>query len=346
MKNMKSIFIFFQKYVNPIRIAIIFAISCLLFSIAVLIYLMTGDIPAAGKVDFGVTFSEPFAKQLDLDWQKTYLAILDDLHVRKLRLIAYWPEIEKEKDNYTFDDLDWQIEEARRRKAEVILAMGRKTPRWPECHIPEWAKRLSEEEQQTEILALLDQIIKHYKNNHAIKYWQVENEPFFDNFGECPKLDKNFLDEEIALVKNLDTRQIILTDSGELSLWLGPVWRTTILGTTLYRVVWDKTLGHFHYPIPPVFYYKRAQLAKKLFGLEKVFVIELQAEPWGPKQIYETPITQQEKSMNPAEFKKTIEYMRQTGLKEAYLWGVEWWYWMKTAMGDPTIWNEARKLWQ
>lgn len=344
-QRVKIICRFCRRYAHPARIAILFLMACLLLSVIFLVYLMIGRAPIADKVDFGVTFSEPFAKQLGLDWQAAYLALLDDLHVRKLRLIAYWPEIEKEAGNYVFDDLDWQIKEARKRKAEVILAIGRKTPRWPECHIPEWAKGLSKDAQQEKVLALLNQIVEHYKDNPAIKYWQVENEPFFNSFGECPKLDKKFLDKEIALVKSLDARPIILTDSGELSSWLGPMRRTKILGTTLYRVVWSETLGYFRYPLPPVFYYKRARLAEELFGLEKVLVIELQAEPWGPKQIYETPITQQEQSMNLTEFKKTVEYMRQTGLEEAYLWGVEWWYWMKTTIGDPGIWNEAKKLW-
>lgn len=311
--------------------------------IAVLIiYLMTGQAPAT-EVDFGVSFSQPFAEKLGLDWQETYSAILSDLGVKKLRLVAYWPEIEPSPGEYVFDDLDWQIEQAERNNAEIILAIGRKLPRWPECHIPDWAKQLPEQHQQRRILSLLLEIVKHYQGNKTIKFWQVENEPFLRGFGECPPLDKNFLDQEIALVSKLDKRPIILTTSGELSLWFGPASRTEILGTTLYRDVWSR-LGRIRYPLTPVFYYKRAQLIKWLTGVEKVLVIELQAEPWSQKQIYETPFEEQMRSMDFDKFKNIVSFMKQTGLSQAYFWGAEWWYWLKTEEGDDSIWQEAKRI--
>ena len=184
--------------------------------------MFTGQTEPAPEVTFGVTFSQIFAEDMGLDWQKTYRAILDDLRVRKLRLVAYWQKIEPRPGQYQFEDLDWQIKEADRRDAEVILAIGRKVPRWPECHIPDWAKNLSESEQQERILLLLTEIVKHYSGNETIKAWQVENEPFLSGFGICPKFDKRFLDKEIALVRqlNFDQRPIIVTASGELSSWL------------------------------------------------------------------------------------------------------------------------------
>jgi len=78
--------------------------------------------------------------------------------------------------------------------------------------------------------------------------------------------------------------------------------------------------------------------------VKKVFVAELQAEPWNFRQIYELPAYKQLETMNPEEFAKTIEYFKQTGLEEAYLWGAEWWYWLKTSEGDERMWLEAKKL--
>lgn len=337
---------FARKNLNPLRILGLFILALVIIIVSFIVYLMTGQAPAVEKIEWGVTFSQPFAEKLELDWQKTYLAILDDLGVRKLRLIAYWPDIEPERDKYNFDDLDWQIEEAAKRGAEVILVMGQKVPRWPECHIPDWASGLTEQKQQAEILSLLNKTVRRYRDNKTIKYWQVENEPFLRGFGECPKLDEKFLDREIDMVMKLDRRPVIMTTSGELSFWGEPASRTTILGTTLYRIIWSSHFGAVHYPITPVFYYKRAQLTKYLFSLDKVFVVELQAEPWRPKQIYETPVGRQFQSMNLNEFKKTIEYFKKTGMDEAYLWGVEWWYWLKTVEYDSYIWTEAKKLWR
>jgi len=67
---------------------------------------------------------------------------------------------------------------------------------------------------------VLDVAINRYKSKAVIKYWQVENEPFL-LFGICPTPDADLLDREIALVRKIDpTRKIIVTDSGELSLWI------------------------------------------------------------------------------------------------------------------------------
>jgi len=308
------------------------------------IYFSTGKAPEK-QISYGVTFSQYFSEQMGLDWQETYKAILDDLGVKKLRIISYWPKVEPVKGQYSFEDLDWQIEQAGQRGVEVILIMGRKVPRWPECHIPDWARELSESEQQERILVLIEQIVGHYKDKEAIKVWQIENEPFLLSFGECPKLSEEFLDREINLVRELDDRPILLTASGELSSWTKPAKKADIFGTTLYRWVWsDVFQRHIQYPIKPVFYHKRAQLTKLLTGVEKMIIVELQAETWNKKMPYETPLDQQLAIMNIDRFKQVIEYTQQTGFDQAYLWGAEWWYWLKTQQNYDAIWQEAKTL--
>jgi len=285
--------------------------------------------------------------------------LLDDLGAKKLKVAAHWDLIEPEEGNFQFEDLDWQIREAEKRGAKILLAIGMKTPRWPECHIPEFAKSLKKEEQQEKILKMLEKVVLKYRDSEAIEYWQVENEPFFP-FGECPWVDKEFLQKEIDVVKSLDlkTRPIVITDTGEFSLWITAAKMGDRAGTTLYRKVWF-TVPHFlkkkseklqqiggfylSYFYPPSFYWKRAQIIKKLFGKE-VMVVELQAEPWGPTLLYDSPLKEQEKSMNLEQFQKNIEFAKKTGLKEFYLWGSEWWFWRKEIQQQPDIWNEARKL--
>lgn len=336
---------FFRNILNPLRIFGLLVLVILLILVGVLIYMMIGEAPMPDKVNFGVTFSQVFAEELQLDWKIAYLAILDELKVKKLRLVAYWQKIESEKGKYSFDDLDWQIQEAEKRNAEVILAIGRKLPRWPECHIPSWARELSEPEQQERVMLMLNEVVRHYQGNKTIKIWQIENEPFLKGFGECPKLDKDFLEREISLVreKDLGGRPIMVTASGELSSWIQPALRADILGTTLYRIVWHKRVTYFKYPIKPVFYYKRARLVKWLTGIEKVLVAELQAEPWGPKMIYEIDLGEQLKSMNSEKFREVIEYTKRTGFNEIYLWGAEWWFWLKD-LGWDNMWQEAEKV--
>ena len=50
------------------------------------------------------------------------------------------------------------------------------------------------------------------------------------------------------------------------------------------------------------------------------------------------------KTMNIDIFKENIDFAKQTGLDKFYLWGSEWWYWMKEEQGQVQIWEEAKKL--
>jgi len=327
------------------RILKYFLFGFLIFIFVLGGYFFLGSAPATEKITWGVNFSQKHSQLLGLDWKENYLALLDDLKAKNIKLITHWDLIEPKKDQYFFDDLDWQIKTAEEKGAKLLLVIGMKTGRWPECHIPGWAKDLTKKEQQKEILELLEQIVLRYRGRPPVNFWQAENEPFFP-FGECPWVDKKFLEKEIELVKSLDlkNRPIIISDSGEGSFWIQAAKFGDIVGTTMYKKVWFHRLGSYiHYPFPPIFYWRKAQIIKKLFG-KKVIVVELQAEPWGPKLLYELPLKEQEKSMNLRQFQENIEFAKKTGLDAFYLWGGEWWYWMKEKQGKPEIWNEAKNL--
>ncbi|MBI2049992.1 MAG: hypothetical protein HYT35_00860 [Candidatus Staskawiczbacteria bacterium] len=317
-----------------------------LFLLAVIIfYSFFYKAPKQKSILWGVNFSQMQAENLKLDWKETYLALLDDLRIKNVKLLTNWDFVEDTKDNYYFDDVDWQVEEAQVRGANLIYVVGMKTGRWPECHLPKWAMGFTKPELQKKILQYIEQVILRYKDSKAIVAWQVENEPFF-NFGECPWYDSNFLKKEVELVKSLDpSRKIIITDSGEQSLWLGAARVGDIVGATMYRRVWfsitDGLGFYFDFPIPPIYYWHKAQIIKYFFG-KNVISTELQAEPWSQKLFYDVPLAEQEKSMNIKRFKKIIDYAKATGLKEFYFWGSEWWYWMKEVQNRPQFWEEAR----
>ena len=327
------------------RILKYFLFGILAFLLLIFCYLFIGTPPQAKEISWGVNFSQKHAQNLGLDWKETYSALLDDLKVKNIKLITHWDLIELNEGKYYFEDLDWQIKKAEEKDARLLLVIGMKTGRWPECHIPEWAKNLNKEEQQKEILEMIEEVVLRYRDRASVGAWQVENEPFFP-FGECPWVDKNFLKKEIDLVKSLDSqsRPIVISDSGEGSLWVNAAKLGDIVGTTLYKKVWFRQLGNYiYYPFPPTFYWRKAQLIEKIFN-KKVVVIELQAEPWGPKLLYESPLEEQEKTMNLERFKANIEFAKKTGLDEFYLWGGEWWYWLKEKQNKPEIWQEAKKL--
>lgn len=315
----------------------------LLLILLLVTFLFIGKPPQAEKITFGINFSQKHSQNLGLDWKENYLALLDDLKVKNIKLLTHWDLLEPEKDSYAFGDLDWQIERAQEKEAILILVTGFKTGRWPECHIPQWAQTLSKETQQKEILELLEKVILRYKDQASLWAWQVENEAFFP-FGECPWTDIDFLKKEIALVKSLDTKPIIVSDSGEFSFWTRAARLGDIVGVTLHRRAWFKELGlYIRYPFTPSYYWRRAEIIRKFFG-KKVISVELQAEPWGPKLLYDISVEEQNKTMNLEQFEKNIDFARKTGLDTFYLWGAEWWYWMKIKQNQPEIWQEAKKL--
>ncbi len=309
------------------------------------LYFFGGRATETREAVWGVNFSQKQASALGLDWRAVYTALLDDLEVKKLKVSFDWNDLEPQPDVFSFDDADWQVAAAKKRGAKLLLVAGMKTMRWPECHMPEWAKELSKEEQQKEVLALLEAIVKRYKDSPALGAWQVENEPLL-KFGTCPWRDRKFLEKEVELVKSLDpNHSVVVSDSGEFSFWIQAAKIGDIASTTMYRKVWFHEIDRYvEYPFPPVFYGRKAQIIKTLLD-KKVIVGELQAEPWGPgKLLYDTTIDEQDAAFDLVQFHKNIAFAKQTGLKEFYLWGAEWWYWRMTEAEDSTFWDEARKL--
>jgi len=323
----------------------IFLITILLFVIIFVCFFFVGKVKPAEKITWGVNFSQKHAQSMGLDWKSTYLALIDDLGAKNLKVATYWDLLSPEENDYNFEDLSWQINTAKEKNVRILLVIGMKTPRWPECHIPEWAKKLSKQGQQEEILKLLEEIVIKYSQSDAIWAWQIENEPLY-SFGECPWIDEKFLRQEIKTVRNSDPRNrpIIISDSGEWSFWLKVGQLGDIISPTLYRKVrmekYDKIVS---YPLPAISYWRRAVLLNFLSN-KKVIIGELQAEPWCKHLLYNCTLSEQEKTMNLAEFRKNIKYATNTGLDGFYLWGGEWWYWLKEKQDIPELWNEARQL--
>jgi hypothetical protein len=334
--------------------ALIYTLLKGLFKIVLVIFLVVAGFfliwnwPVSEKNDsmlFGVSFSNVFAREMGLDWKQVYVVMLDDLKPKRIRLAAYWTEIEKQKGQYDFSDLDWQLDEARKRKVPVILAFGIKAPRWPECHIPEFYKQ-DKQQREDALLQYENVLIQRYKEYDNIRVWQVENEPFLD-FGDCidGAVDAALVDREIAAVKKYDKlRPVMVTDSGELSLWYQAAKRGDMFGSTLYRNIYKEPIGYFTYPIGPNFFRMKAELIRLFAFQENMIIAELQAEPWGPKSIQQMTVAEQYQSMNPQIFEDIVQYTKKTNFLEAYFWGVEWWYWLKENQNDAAMWESARKV--
>jgi hypothetical protein len=297
------------------------------------------------QVEFGVSYSPEYAESLGLDSKKAFNEILTDLKPKYIRLTVPWSRVEIDRGSYSFSAIDYYMKEAERHDTKVVLAIGQKVPRWPECYIPEWIKTTPTTEKKKELLSYIEATVKRYKDYPALEYWQVENEPFIKfEFGECGVFDESSVMGEVELVSSLDPKhKVIMTDSGELSTWQKASSMGDILGVTLYRVVRTNSGFIWNYGwVPASVYSLRADLWGKNYN--NFFISELQAEPWftdGTPANTEIGIQEQTSSLD--QMKKNIAFAKKIGASRAYFWGVEWWYWMKTVQNNPSYWEEGKK---
>jgi len=326
----------FKKILNALLIFFLFFVGFLFF----------WHPKISEKIEWGVVFSQKQCDYLNLDWKKVYLGILDDLKVKNVKLISHWDLIEPKEGKFNFEDLDWQIKEAEKRGVKIILVIGRKTGRWPECHIPNWITQNSKVKSQNyeeAVLNFIKTVVERYKNSNSVLAWQIENEPFFP-FGICPKIEKNTIKKEFELVKALDSRPTVLVDSGEYSFWIKAAKLADIVGITLHRKVYSDQLKiYLSLPFPPSYYFLKKLFINKFFKKE-VILAELQAEPWCKTPILiNCPQKEQKITMNFDQFKKNIEFAKKAGFKKIYFWGVEWWYQQKT-QNQPQFWEKAKEI--
>jgi hypothetical protein len=298
------------------------------------------------EIQYGATFSKYRSDELGLDWKKVYVAALDELGIRYFRLVAHWPMIEPRRGEFDFSDFDYQIKEAEKHGAKAIVAVGRRLPSWPECHEPDWANGLAKHEKEAEIIEYITEVVIRYKDSAAVEYWQVENEPFLSVFAKehCGELDENFLASEIELVKKLDpTRKILVTDSGNLGLWYG-AWRAgDMFGTSVYMYLWNPNIGQVKSVYLPSFYKIKSNLMGILFGFKENILVELSLEPWLLEPIKDASTEIQLERMNLQKIDEIIEFASKTGFEKQYLWGVEWWYFMRER-GHDEFWERGEKL--
>lgn len=293
--------------------------------------------------NYGVSFSVKQARNLGLDWKANFTAVVDDLQFKRLRLMSYWDESEAKRGVFTFDDLDWQLDEAAKRGVKVSLGLGVRQPRWPECHEPAWATELRGNTYKQALYAYMEIVVNRYKNHPAVDSYQLENEGMNNWFGLCDPPDRERLIEEFNLVKQWDPHhKIIMSLSDQHGFPVnGPT--PDEFGFSVYRVVWNDKFfphGYMIYPTPIWYHRMRAAIITAYTG-KPIMVHEMQMEPWGPVDTKYLTIAEQDKSMSVAQIGRNFRFVRQLGINDIYVWGSEWWYWRKVH-GDDTVWEAIR----
>lgn len=297
----------------------------------------------------GVSFVPDYATYLGLDAHQTYGAILDDLHVKHLRLVSYWSDIEPTPGSYNFSELDYEMEQAQAHGAVVSLSIGLRQPRWPECHAPSWVDTSKLESTWTpQLNTFITTVVNRYKNNPALQSYQLENEALLQGFGTCTNFDRDRLIHEFSLVQRLDSKHpVIMTRSNN---WAGlsvgkPV--PDISGISVYRRVFDGMFTHRYitYPFPSWYYAFLAGGEQILHGKPSI-LHELQAEPWSPpgQSLLTSSLQEQNKSFDAARLQSSVKFGEQTGLKQIDLWGAEYWYYRAQTLHDPSVWNTAKTI--
>ena len=298
------------------------------------------------SVIFGTTFIPRYAESFGLDPEQTLNALIYDMNFRQFRLVSYWDDIESKPGNYDFTQLDWQFKKIAMVGGKVSLSIGLRQPRWPECHMPMWAQAQPKDQWQPALKTFMGKVVERYKDNPALRSYQLENEYFLKAFGECKDFDRSRLVDEFNFVKQMDPAHPIIISRSNNAIGL-PLGKPTpdMFGVSVYKRVWDKTITHRYveYPFPAWFYAALAGAGEIVTGKDMI-VHELQAEPWTPNgDLIGATIEEQNKSLNATRLVDRIKYGKATGMREIDLWGSEMWYWRKVKLGDSSLWDAAKQ---
>lgn len=288
---------------------------------------------------FGISFSYKQCQAFNLNQQKALRWLLDQ-GFRRFRLMSYWNEHEKSPGEYEFSILDEQVQMIAKAGGEISLCLGARQPRWPENHWPEWVLKESKFERSKALYNYLVTVVDRYKNEEAIKSYQLENEALLKKFGRNPEVDRHRLFVEYRVIKRVDkTRPIIMTTSNGWGVpIIGPI--PDAVGFSYYTVMYRK--GRYNQTVQKPWLHRLRKQFINLFWRKPVFIHELQCEPWGPTAIWKMDIAEQDKSMNPEQIQQNIALAKSIVAAPIDLWGAEWWYWRLTRHKDPTIWQAVR----
>lgn len=298
--------------------------------------------------EYGITWSSPYAWSLGLNPNDGLRQVLDDLGVRRFRIPAYWTDIEREQGKYDFTILREQLDLIAERKGSVMLAVGSRLPRWPECWVPDWANQVDPTTRRAVQLAYLKKTYETFKDHPAVTAWQVENEANFTLYVNCSGLTKDLVLEEMRFIRGEEAkraypRPVYTTDSGELSLWIDWTGEVDGLGVSLYRAVTNPWLGVIRYWfIPPWAYTRKAWLAS--FFVHPIFVSEFQMEPWSDQPLQSTSLDDQFQTLSIEQMRNNFAYAKQVDVPAVDFWGAEWWLWMRDKKKHGEFWDEAKQF--
>jgi len=314
---------------------------------------------------YGVSYSFEQAYWYGLDPREDFIKMLDEFKFDWVRLPFFWDQMVDENGNLKIENLKFAIEEADKRGVKVIIALGAKTPYFPEYHWPkEVASQVKFGEKITvdhpvakDILAIDRKVVEELATFDNIAYWQVENELLIGNVNKW-KIEQNLIVAEVETVRRSDLlkRPIILNHAA----------------TGFYDKSWQELLPILKegdvFAVNAFFKTKGADLiSAKIFGREihilwpdhlvwpvqswlwfspnfesiktkveskgaKFWVLEMQAEPYIKKLSQANdPIL----SFSADDIRKADSFLRSYKIESIGLWGIHFWQYQEKN-GDPS----------
>lgn len=288
----------------------------------------------------GTTFSHKHLQGLKINPLKA-LEKLSALGLKWVRLGCYWSEIEKTPGKYNFSKLKGLLSFCQKKKIKVVLTVGMKAPRWPEYYLPSWLTEktnlkkfakigLEKKDIAQPLFSFIKNAVLELSPYPCIKTWQVENEPFEPTGKNRWRISKDLLTKEIKTIKKIDKKRLICLNCGGLVASLPGFWPKIsqidfdILGLDIY----------FKHPLGKFFYTKNfsEKMIKKLIlkakkADKKVWITELQAEPWEPGELISSK--KNPPSFLPKDLNKNFDKVANWGVDGIFFWGFEYWLWRR-----------------
>lgn len=286
----------------------------------------------------GTTYSHRQSAYLRLDPDQAFSAILD-LGFNFIRIGCYWDEIEKRRGVYDFTAIERLLKQCEAKKQSVIVTIGMKAPRWPEYYFPDWLDDKTPVGGSPYLFAFIKKCIEVLGSYRCITHWQVENEPLDPSGPGNLRIPLSLLQEETTLVRNIDSRPVII------NLWGNEIKKRNQLphATRLADIV-----GLDIYYKVPVFasLYRGPQESDQHFATivtnseKPLWITELQAEPWERKALdpqKDTP------SMNEHLLRENFKRVSAFNPEAIFFWGSEYWLQQKQR-GDTRLYEAVHRI--
>lgn len=292
------------------------------------------------QIHIGITFSDNEINYLKQSPQKAWKeAMLFPFN--SYRLCAYWNTIQPEKNTWNDTSLVGYIQQLEEIGKTCIVALGQKSPRWPEFHVPVWVKNLPKEAQEEALLTYLDKLVRCLKQYACITHWQLENEPFDASGPQKRIISEQILISELQLVRSIDSRPIV-----------GTLWGNTLsLRNNFPKIqrLYDVVGLHLYFrtPLFPKIYLGPLDsigTIKNIIGstTKPVWITELQAEPWDFFHP-EDKSKKRTESMSAHRVMTHFNTILPLSCERIYFWGYEYWYFLKMRQ-DLSYWNSIHSI--